>query len=291
MVTVIISSTQDPASTNIKQGLLSESDWKETAVFFDAPVYEHQQLSDLYLVTIKDKTIIHEHLVEQLHDELNINTTQAIFISRHRSKTGRPSLTTHPIGNFGDALFGGRKRTLSPSLPHLMTEVLRSIHWNATKKNLKHQVCFEVTHHGPYMSIPALFVEVGSNQQEWEKPFPASIVAQSLMETIVKYRNRQDKYNETPVVIGIGGGHYAPRFTDVALVKNVSFGHMIPSYHIDNDSIDDEILEQTIEMTPLCQGVYIHRKALKKSQVSFFKQWCQDHDIRVFSSNDFITRS
>jgi D-aminoacyl-tRNA deacylase len=267
------------------------SNWSEGESFFDIPVFKHMTIDNLYMITIKDKTIIHEDLDTQLHDELHIDPSQAICISRHRSKSGNPTLTTHPIGNFGDAAFGGKPRTVVPSSPHLMTHLLRTIYSNAKKENLYHQVCFEVTHHGPSMSIPTLFAEVGSNQKEWEKHVPAGIIAQSLLTTLSEHQREPEKMKTDPIVIGIGGGHYAPRFTDVTLEKKVSFGHMIPSYHINQGSIDDEILEHTIEMTPSFKGIYIHRKALKKSQVSYFKQWCEKKDIPVFSSNDFILRS
>ena len=191
MVTVIISSSQDIASMNIKNEILSISEWEEIDTFFDVPVYKNQSMKDLFLITLEDKAILHENLVEQIHDEINITPTQAIYISRHRSKTGNPTLTTHPIGNYGKAEFGGKERTLSTSHPYLMTQILRNIHALAKKEKMIHQVCFEVTHHGPYMSIPTLFAEVGSSQTEWEKRYPAHIVAQSVLTALSESQNKQ----------------------------------------------------------------------------------------------------
>ena len=157
MTTVIISSTQDPASTNIKNELLKQSEWEEINTFLKNPVYKHNTIKDIIIVTINDKKILHENIENQIINELKINPTQAIFISRHRSKTGNPTLTTHPIGNYGIAEFGGKTKTLSPSMPKMMTHLLRLINKNAKNENLSHQICYEVTHHGPLMKIPTIY--------------------------------------------------------------------------------------------------------------------------------------
>ena len=62
---------------------------------------------------------------KELFEKLNLKPKLAIFVSRHRSKTGEPTLTTHPIGNFAEAKFGGRPKTLVKSSPKLMTHLLR----------------------------------------------------------------------------------------------------------------------------------------------------------------------
>jgi D-aminoacyl-tRNA deacylase len=240
------------------------------------------------MVTLKDLTIKHENIEQELKQILKIKPRQVIYISRHRSKTGEPTLTTHPIGNYGKAEYGGKSRKLTPSAPRLMTQLLRIIKKNTKIEKAYHQVCFEVTHHGPYLSVPTLFTEVGSDQHEWEKEKPAEIIAKSLIELFDNYQDEQDLPRDIPVIIGIGGGHYAPRFTDIALSKKVAFGHMIPSYQIEAGNINEEILKHTLEATPNLEGVYIHKKALKKSQVTEYKKWFQNVDIPIISSKELI---
>jgi D-aminoacyl-tRNA deacylase len=286
MTTVIISSTLDPASINIKNELLKQSEWEETTIFLENPVYKHEIIKDTIIITINDKKILHENIENQIINELKIKPKQAIFISRHRSKTGNPTLTTHPIGNYGIAEFGGKTKTLSPSMPKMMTHLLRLINKNAKHENLSHQICYEVTHHGPLMTIPTMFAEVGSNEVEWLKQKPSSVVAQSILQLLEKYQSENDFPKDIPVLVGMGGGHYAPRFTDVIFEKNTAFGHMIPSYHINSDNINEEILQKAIDETPDTYGIYIHRKALKKSQVTLFKSWCKNIDIPVVSSKE-----
>jgi D-aminoacyl-tRNA deacylase len=243
-------------------------------------------MKDVVIVTINDRKITHENLEKEVEEKLGIKPKQAIFLSRHRSKTGEPTLTTHPIGNYGESQFGGKTKTLSKSSPKLMTSLLRIIKKNAEQAKLYHKVCLEVTHHGPYMTIPTLFVEVGSTEEEWKKQEPANVVAKSVLQLLDSYHYEEDFPDEMPVLVGIGGGHYAPRFTDVILEKKAAFGHMIPTYHIEAGNIDGEMFEKTLQATPNVKGVYIHRKSLKKSQVSEYKNWFQNRGISVISSKE-----
>ena len=286
MTVLIISSTEDPASTHIKHGLLEHSPWEEHGSFYNTPVYRHTSMKNLALVTIPDKKIRHENIDIELHDQLSLTPDIAIFLSRHRSKTGEPTLTVHPIGNFSDAQFGGQPKTLIPTVPKLMTHLLRLIAKNLQKTDLTYKVCYEVTHHGPYLQIPTVFVEVGSTETQWQQKEPATIIATSLLEMLPSHQNEDDFPKDIPVLIGIGGGHYAPRFTEIALQKNVAFGHMIPTYKIDEGAITDEILEQAMQKTPGFNGVYLHKKDLKKSQVTYFRNWFQTRGITVISSKD-----
>lgn len=286
MTVLIISSTEDPASTHIKHGLLEHSPWEEHGSFYNTPVYRHTSMKNLALVTIPDKKIRHENIDIELHDQLSLTPDIAIFLSRHRSKTGEPTLTVHPIGNFSDAQFGGQPKTLIPTVPKLMTHLLRLIAKNLQKTDLTYKVCYEVTHHGPYLQTPTVFVEVGSTEIQWQQKEPATIIATSLLEMLPSHQNEDDFPKDIPVLIGIGGGHYAPRFTEIALQKNVAFGHMIPTYKIDEGAITDEILEQAMQKTPGFNGVYLHKKDLKKSQVTYFRNWFQTRGITVISSKD-----
>ena len=286
MTVLIISSTEDPASTHIKHGLLEHSPWEEHGSFYNTPVYRHTSMKNLALVTIPDKKIRHENIDIELHDQLSLTPDIAIFLSRHRSKTGEPTLTVHPIGNFSDAQFGGQPKTLIPTVPKLMTHLLRLIAKNLQKTDLTYKVCYEVTHHGPYLQIPTVFVEVGSTEIQWQQKEPATIIATSLLEMLPSHQNEDDFPKDIPVLIGIGGGHYAPRFTEIALQKNVAFGHMIPTYKINEGAITDEILEQAMQKTPGFNGVYLHKKDLKKSQVTYFRNWFQTRGITVISSKD-----
>jgi D-aminoacyl-tRNA deacylase len=286
MTVLIISSSEDPASTNIKNSLLDQTTWEEHGTFYNAPVYRNVLVNNLVIVTIPDKKIRHESIDTELQEQLHIDPRIALFLSRHRSKMGAPTLTVHPIGNFGDAEFGGQPKTLVPCAPRMMAHLLRLIRKNLQPTGLEYQVCYEATHHGPFLKIPTLFVEVGSTEIQWQQKEPASIIATSLLELLTTYQYEEEFPKDIPVLLGIGGGHYAPRFTDVAFQKKVAFGHMIPSYQIDSGAIDWTMIQQAIQATPDLQGVYLHKKALKKSQVTQYKQLFNDHNIPVISSEE-----
>ncbi len=287
MTIVIVSSTQDEASTNIKQGLLDLDEWNHITTFFGKKVFQHNKFLDIFLVTITDKTILHEGLEQQLHDLLQINPSQIIFISRHRSKSGNPTLSTHPIGNYGKAEFGGKTRTLTPSMPRLMTNLLRTMKKKAIENNLVHEITYEVTHHGPLLETPTLFAEVGSNLEEWKKEKPALVVADSILEVLHDKKYEREYPTDIPVLIGIGGGHYAPRFTTVALERNVAFGHMIPSYHVKPGHIDKEMLKKAIDATPNIYGIYLDRKSLSSAFKKEIESLIKDVELPLVSSADF----
>jgi D-aminoacyl-tRNA deacylase len=286
MTVLIISSTEDPASTNIKNSLLEQTTWEEHGTFYNTSVYRHTSMNNLVIVTIPNKKIRHENIDTQIYEQLHIEPKIAIFLSRHRSKMGEPTLTVHPIGNYGDAKFGGKPKTLVPAAPRMMTHLLQLIKKNLQQTDLKYQVCYEVTHHGPFLKIPTLFAEVGSTEIQWQQKEPASLIASSLLELLAKYHYEEEYPNDIPVLLGIGGGHYAPRFTEFALAKKIAFGHMIPTYQIEGGNIDDEILEKTIQATPNIKGIYLHKKELKKSQVTQYRNWFETKGISIISSKE-----
>jgi D-aminoacyl-tRNA deacylase len=286
MTVLIVSSTEDPASSNIKNSLLEQTTWEDYGTFYNTLVYRHTSMNNLVIVTIPDKKIRHENIDIEVQEQLHIEPRIAIFLSRHRSKMGKPTLTVHPIGNYGDAKFGGKPNTLVPATPRMMTHLLRLIKKNLQTTDLEYQVCYEVTHHGPFLKIPTLFVEVGSTEVQWQQKEPASIIASSLLELLAKYHYEEEYPNDIPVLLGIGGGHYAPRFTEVALTKKIAFGHMIPTYQIEGGNIDDEILEKTILATPNITGIYLHKKELKKSQVTQYRNWFEAKGISIISSKE-----
>lgn len=286
MSVIIVSSEVDPASLNIKNCLLEKSTWMKLDSFYDYPVFKHSKMQDIMLLSIPDRKITHENLDKEIENELSIKPKQIIFVSRHRSKLEFPTLTVHPIGNYGTAEFGGKSKSVIKSSPRLMTHLLRLIKKNLQPTGLDYQVCYEVTHHGPYLETPTFFVEIGSTEKKWKDKTLGNIISQSILELLDNFHYEEDLSNEIPVLVGIGGGHYAPRFTHVIFEKKAAFGHMIPSYHIKAGNFDKEILEKAIKATPNFSAVYIDKKAIKKSQVTEYKQWLQDMKIPVISSTE-----
>ncbi len=162
-----------------------------------------------------------------------------VFISRHSSQSGTPTLTVHAPGNFADAALGGLPRTVSVSPATAMRDALKTLAFNQQKLELsEYDVSFEVTHHGPSLNVPTMFVELGSSMSQWCDSKAARAVACAAVSAIENFvPNPTEK-----AVIGIGGTHYNKKFTQMALAGEAVFGHMIPKYAVAN--VDVYMLKQ-----------------------------------------------
>lgn len=262
---LVATSLADPASENIRRQLLLQGDWEEAGSFEGRPVLRK---GDRILLTLEESHLYRDYLDKAVEEALGEPPSLVIYASRHRSESGMRALTVHPIGNFGEARLGGKPGRLVPTAPHWMTQALRLL--KEKSKGLDHAVSFEATHHGPYLETPTFYIEVGSDEQAWDEEKPARIIAEVIL---------QVQPLESPVAIGIGGGHYVPRLTDVALGRRISFGHLIPSYAI--DSLGEVPLSQAIEETPGSTLAYIHRKALKADSRSRLETLLQEQGLTV----------
>ena len=183
-----------------------------------------------------------------------VKETNIIVLSKHASQTGTKSFTVHSLGNFATAELGGEDKTLAGALPRLNANYLRALeHKKYMNKLDDFTVCYEVTHHGPTPKKNICFIELGSTETEWVNETYARLVAEVVVEST--FTQNKDK-----IVIGIGGGHYAPDFTKLSLRKKYSFGHICPQYAL--DSLDKGLLEQMITKTN-AQEIVIDWKGLK----------------------------
>ena len=163
-----------------------------------------------------------------------------------------------------------------PSSPHLMTSMLRRLAKEAA--NLDYQVSFEVTHHGPHLSTPAIYIEIGSDESMWDDREAAAAIARTVLQS------REEKH---PSVIGIGGGHYAPRFTEAALTRKVSFGHMVPNYALKGADADSarEIITRALDRSGTSTA-YIHRKSMKRSEATSLRSMLSRMGVEVVEGKD-----
>ena len=179
-----------------------------------------------------------------------VTEEQIIVLSKHKSAAGTKSFTVHSLGNFAKAEYGGKEKTLVNSMPQIQTNLLRGLE----KENaFEHLVCFEVTHHGPFTNKEVVFIELGSSEDEWKNESAAQTIAKVIIEYTMKETNDE-------IVIGIGGGHYAPDFTKLALRKNYSFGHICPMYML--DKLDLDLLNQMVEKSG-ANSIVVDWKGLK----------------------------
>jgi len=263
---LIIASNEDSASINLRDRLLEMSEWSTDGEFDNNTLWKLTRdygefcKKNTRLITI-NKIHIHAEKIDEIWvEKTGLNIENIVFLSRHKAASGKPSLTVHPIGNWGAAEYGGDEGKISGTSPNWMTSLLLNIKKNQIEG---YDVCFEATHHGPLLKTPTIFLEIGSTESEWEKIEPAKALIKSLL-------------NLKPVkginVIGIGGGHYTPRFTEAALNYEVCFGHMVANYGITH--LTEEKILKAIEASNAI-GIYFHRKGMKKSEYRKWKDWAE----------------
>lgn len=222
-------SQQDPAGRNIFEALLDKG-FKAKETVNGLPVYFKD---DFVLFEFKKDVISPENL----DDFARAYDLELIAIaSRHASKSGRPTLTVHPTGNFGEAKFGGEGRTLQKTNANAMRNVYLQL---LNEPPEGYEVSMEVTHHGPTkFETPLFFAEIGSTEKQWSKPELGEFVADAITQGL-------SSKEEVSVVIGFGGNHYASKFSKIE--EDLAFGHMCPKYALDD--LKEDTLRQMIKKT------------------------------------------
>lgn len=274
MSRLIVCSEADLPSVNMREALMSMRSWEDMGSSDTASFMCH---GDDVMMSIRDMHIRHEDLVPEA-ESFGVRVDSVIVMSRHSSGSGRPALTAHPIGNYHEADFGGRPMTLSTAWPEGMSDALRRIH--ALNRDPGVQTCFEVTHHGPFVDRPVFYIEIGSDESHWGDRGMAALLARVIVGLGPGDGHRR--------LVGIGGGHYAPRFTEAALSSRVDFGHMIPNYQIQGR--DDEDLARMIRDACVATGtdsVYIHRKSMKGPEEHRIAAIAESEGFECVKSKDF----
>jgi D-aminoacyl-tRNA deacylase len=236
---LLVASSKDIAGLNIAKHILNQYPFSKTGeVFQENPVYAAEiNGKKVHFATLKEETISAQNLPDNFADLGLI-----VFISRHSSISGIPTLSAHTPGNFGAAELGGLPRKVSVSPATALRDALKALMRFKEEMKLDYAVCYECTHHGPSLNVPAMFVELGSSEKQWNDVNAAEAVAHAAMEAIVKFGA-----SERNAVLGIGGPHYNQRFTKMALDGEAIFGHIIPKYAV--QLVDAEILSQCVERT------------------------------------------
>ncbi|HWM50226.1 MAG TPA: D-aminoacyl-tRNA deacylase [Thermoplasmata archaeon] len=266
----LVSSEKDEAAGHQRDELLRLASWTRDEPFDGRETW---RLRDLMLVTIPELHLDRDHLDRDLESAFGEPVDLVVYLSKHRSESRRPSLTVHPIGNPGTAEFGGQPETLVPSAPRWMTAALRGLRREV--RALSYEVTFEATHHGPYLAAPTFFIEQGSAEREWSDLAASRAIARVLLDL---------EPLDAPVAIGLGGGHYVPRHTDLACRRRIAFGHLLATYALER--AEPGMLEQAVERTEGATMAYLHRKALPKPTVRDIEERLASLSVRVVREGD-----
>lgn len=184
-------------------------------------------------------------IVEDAFDSIDL----IIVASRHKSESKMPTLCVHSPGNFNDAKYGGKEKCLSIAPAFYIKKAIFDLK-REREKNLSlsgYDVTLEVTHHGPTLNLPIMFVEVGSSEYQWNDLNACETTARvikQLCSTGSEIENEKGRSLKPKTAIGIGGNHYASKFTKILLNEEIAFGHIMPKYNF-----NEEMIEQMVSKT------------------------------------------
>lgn len=210
-----------------------------------APIRE---LSGVHIVRRAHRHVEDERLGGLLEAAYPGGVPPVVFPSIHRSAQEIEALTVHPLGNPGPrAEVGGRPRSLTPPEPRLMADALRRLAEGASGGGWP--VSYEATHHGPLLASPAFFVEIGYGLRP-EPPVEAvRLLAKVLLELSPDPADR--------IALAIGGGHYAPHFTELARERRWAFGHILSRHAV--GEIERATFERAFAQCGAAEGIVYAR--------------------------------
>jgi len=236
---LVVASEKDPASLNIKKQLLTNYRFSETTVRFQNNTTYAAKVDDrdALLITLNRESVYAQDLTTFFPEAELI-----VFVSRHSSLSGTPTLSVHTPGNLGRADLGGKPRQVSVSPGNAMREALKVMLKMRDEMQIKYEVSYEGTHHGPSLNSPTMFAELGSSPEQWKDTTAAEVVAHAAMGAVLRFRSVS-----ADTVLGIGGPHYNSKFTRMALESEVAFGHIVPKHSV--SLLDAEILQQCVGRT------------------------------------------
>lgn len=250
---LIITSTEDKASMNIRDKFLNKFQFEETKLKWhenDLLKLEFKSQNAVSLENVQVNLGLTDEPLIYLNDlkleQSDINPDLLIFASRHRSEAARPAFLIHTTGNWTDtAEFGGNPRELCfASALLLKAGFLSLLEQEKSSKLSGFSLDIEVTHHGPTtLEKPLVFMELGSSEEEWIINEAGEIVAKSIINTVFKYLQFQTEKSQK-ICIGFGGTHYGPQFKKSLMTKDVAFSFICPKYFI--QELDYKMIEQMI---------------------------------------------
>ena len=254
-VVLIAVNNDDIASSNQAKHLLALHPWSKEN---DVESYSAYSYENVRMWFLPSRILWEDHLDLRWYKATSETVTEVIFPSRHAAASGRPCLTLHPIGVPHLALdeeppFGGKSGFAPPPNPRIAPW------WRLLHQKWEHHaipeftLSLEVTHHGPILNVPALFIEVGSTEPYWPNEEAAKLLAEVISDGLgLSFGNKShswtnDHENE-PVLITLGGGHYSPKANTLALEPNVWLGHMLANHSLPFGTQDEpgELWKQSI---------------------------------------------
>ena len=323
MITLLIVSEPDIASTIQGDALLARGGWSENPPVENGKSFAHT-LKPVHLWWFPCRILMEDDLDKRYSEHSAMAVKEVIFLSRHFAASGLPSLTLHVIGVPGEspvgesAEYGGIKGEVVLPNPRF-AQWYRRMHQAGIEHGLipEFDMTIETTHHGPSLSVPTMFIEIGSSESHWDRRDAAEAWADVISEGLGldggnglgdwKSLSSEQK-SRAKVMLGIGGGHYAPRHTDVIRKTNCWAGHQLASYALEMTRPEDNDWDPLTGVLPLGQWQHSIKVALESTKLAFqggqviahldrksFKGWqrravirlCENLDLPIGRTKDF----
>jgi D-tyrosyl-tRNA(Tyr) deacylase len=236
MKIALIISTFDYAGLNIKEKLMSLLSFKETGAEYGGyPVLEHKNDANYIRIYTSPTRCVND---EHIDDKINWPECELlIYPITHRSEAGTPSLTAHAPGNWGKAELGGEDRKLCRTDANMIKAMVQRLHEYG--EHTGHEITMECTHHGPYVKLPIVFIEIGSQEEHWQDPELGMIVAKALQFVLTT------PLSKNKIAFGIGGTHYCSNLRRIVIEKDIAVGHVCPKYALKD--LDEDMIKQAME--------------------------------------------
>ena len=289
----IVVSRADRASTHIAERLLARGEWTERTDgsradadgggsyhTLDAdggrPSHQGDAAAAASRFELRSFDELHIHLDDPA-PAFSERPDYLVFVSRHSGDTG-PLLTCHFTGNFGEAEYGGESGSFAPACPGVQRALVAGFDEHAPDG---YGVAIEGTHHGPTdLATPAVFAELGSDDEQWDDPDGADAVARAVLELPSRGASVAVGDPGRPRhVVGFGGGHYAPRFERVIRETAWGVGHIASDWQLEelgHPSEHGDVLDGAIRASDA-------EFALVEGEYPVLRETLAERDVRVVS--------
>ena len=225
---------------NILSEVLNIEGWGGTRDFPHGSVTIHEEF-EVQILLIDDLHILADGIDKEHEANTGFSVDEVLVLSKHASASEVPALTLHAIGVPGETPHGERARSggikgqaVPPS--RRFGDMFRTMRKIAIEASLdkEYDITLEATHHGPLLDSPTLYLEIGSDEERWTDSRAARVWAQTISICLGMSKNAQKREwsGEGDVMIGLGGGHYAPRHKAVISETEVWVGHILANYAI-----------------------------------------------------------
>lgn len=283
----IIIFTFEPDTASVTQLHALLPFFEETKLIFDSnKVFSNTKESNTIYLAHTDKESVHyEQIDEAFETQTYIKADILIFLTKHASASGVNSLSCHTQGNWAKAEYGGAEETVAPCPVRLFNEVYLKI---KELNTLDYDSIIEVTHHGPNVKTPSLWIEIGSDEKAWANEEAGKILANVVMEVIPNCS--LEITDDKPVLLCIGGMHHGPNFAKRIERHEAWVSHICPKYMLDQvtkKSLLSAIENSVPRPTTICYDW--KSMAAKEYCVPIIEEVAEEQGLKLMKVKEFKT--